>query len=178
MNHALMMFLEMSLLDFFLNTYTMYILCFALFTVQFTFYSISSLLQSDSDELSDSVPRSRPTFFSWRTNSGLRDRTQSACQISIAEQGSKSLISGELSCTFRRSFSLSVLRLERQSDLTCFIMLNARSQSAVVAGMDRMQSKTSRTSGKLCRHLLLIDGQVLSKISAKGLKEIKKLTTI
>lgn len=127
---------------------------------------LSELISSEPP--SESEPPSVPFVRCLCTNSGLSERKLSACQMSVALLGSKSLMSGEHNWVLRRSERVSPFRRERLSLFTCFITLNPLSQSAVVAGMVRRASKRLRTSGHRWRSILFTVGQVFSKVPVAG----------
>ncbi|CDQ66603.1 unnamed protein product [Oncorhynchus mykiss] len=80
--------------------------------------------------------------------SGLLLLTESWCHSVTAFIGSYSLISGEDSCTIRRSDSVSDFRLDRQSVFTCFMVLKPLSHSSGEAGKDRTSSTNGGNQGR------------------------------
>ncbi len=150
----------------------------------FHFDNFRALLNQISSALSELVcssesePPSVPFVPCLRTNSGLRERKLSACQMSMALVGSKSLMSGEHNWVFRRSERVSPFRRERQSLFTCFITLNPHLQSAVVAGMVRRALERLKMSGHAWRSILFTVGQVFSKVPVAGSDSIMHMQTI
>ena len=127
-----------------------------------------NIIRGRAQKAEDSEPPFTSVPFFFLTKCGRRVRTLSPCQISMALRGSKSLMSGEHNCVFKRSASVSPFRLERQSLLTCFMTLNPLSQSAVLVGMVSRASNRYRTSGHSWRSILFTAGHVFSMVPVAG----------